>query len=115
MDFSVALFELMPDGRYFLLSYFMGRASYAKDIMHRNLLVPGKKETIPFTNSYMTSRKLARGSRIAIILNINKSAFEQINYGTGGDINKETIKDAGVPLNIKWFGDSYIKLPVWKE
>lgn len=115
MDFSVALFELMPDGRYFLLSYFMGRASYAKDIMHRNLLVPGKKETIPFTNSYMTSRKLARGSRIAIILNINKSAFEQINYGTGGDINKETIKDAGVPLNIKWFGDSYIKLPIWKE
>lgn len=115
MDFSVALFELMPDGRYFLLSYFMGRASYAKDIMHRNLLVPGKKETIPFTNSYMTSRKLARGSRIAIILNINKSAFEQINYGTGGDVNKETIKDAGVPLNIKWFGDSYIKLPVWKE
>jgi len=115
MDFSVALFELMPDGRYFLLSYFMGRASYAKDIMHRNLLVPGKKETIPFTNSYMTSRKLARGSRIAIILNINKSAFEQINYGTGGDVNKETIKDAGVPLNIKWFGDSYIKLPIWKE
>ncbi|MGN6292896.1 MAG: CocE/NonD family hydrolase [Chitinophagaceae bacterium] len=115
MDFSVALFELMPDGRYFLLSYFMGRASYAKDIMHRNLLVPGKKETIPFSNSYMTSRKLARGSRIAIILNINKSPFEQINYGTGGDINKETMKDAREPLNIKWFGDSYIKLPVWKN
>lgn len=114
MDFSVALFELMPDGRYFLLSYFMGRASYAKDIMHRNLLVPGKKETIPFTNSYMTSRKLSKGSRIAIILNINKSPFEQINYGTGGDVSKETVKDAGEPLNIKWFGDSYIKLPVWK-
>lgn len=114
MDFSVALFELMPDGRYFMLSYFMGRASYAKDIMHRNLLVPGRKESLPFTNSYMTSRKLSKGSRIAIVLNINKTPFEQINYGTGGDVNKESINDANEPLKIKWFGDSFIRLPAWR-
>ncbi|RYY14505.1 MAG: CocE/NonD family hydrolase, partial [Chitinophagaceae bacterium] len=112
MDFSVALFELMPDGRYFMLSYFMGRASFCKDIQHRNLLVPGKKETLPFTNTYLTSRKLRKGSRVAVVLNVNKSPFEQINYGTGGDVNNETIKDAGAPLQIKWFTDSYISLPV---
>ncbi|WP_428662219.1 CocE/NonD family hydrolase [Runella sp.] len=114
MDCNVVLFEVMPDGKYFYLSYFMGRASYAKDIMKRQLLTPGKKESIPFTNSYMTSRKLSKGSRIAAIININKSPFEQINYGTGKDINTETIKDATVPLQIKWLNDSYLKIPVWR-
>src|SRR6218665_683810 len=112
MDLSLAVFELMPDGTSFLLSYFMGRASYAKNIQKRNLLKPGKKETIPFTNSYMTSRKLSKGSRIAVVLNINKTPFEQINYGTGKQVSEETIKDAGDPLEIKWFSDSFIRLPV---
>lgn len=112
MDFSVALFELMPDSSYFMLSYFMGRASYAKDIHHRNLLTPGKKESIPFSNTYMVAKKIAKGSRIAVVLNINKSPAEQINYGTGKAVSSETIKDAGEALKIKWFEDSYISLPV---
>jgi predicted acyl esterase len=114
MDFSIALFELMPDGTYFYLSYFMGRASYAKDNTKRHLLTPGKKEAITFTNTYITSRQLQKGSRIVAILNINKSPFEQINYGTGKEVNAETIKDAGTPLRIKWYNDSYLKIPVWK-
>jgi len=114
MDYSVALFEVRPDSSYFLLSYFMGRASYAKSRLKRHLLKPGKKETIPFSNTYMVSRKVAKGSRIAIVLNINKSPFEQINYGTGRDVNSETIADASEPLRIKWFCDSYIDLPVFR-
>lgn len=114
MDYSVALFEVRPDSSYFLLSYFMGRASYAKSLQKRSLLTPGKKATIPFSNTYMVSRKLSKGSRIAIVLNINKSPFEQINYGTGKDVNLETIADAGEPLRIKWFCDSYIDLPVFR-
>ncbi|PZR28467.1 MAG: peptidase S15 [Citrobacter freundii] len=115
MDFSVALFEMKPDSSYFMLSYFMGRASYAKNIQQRNLLTPGKKETIPFTNTYMTSKKLSKGSRIAIVLNINKTPFEQINYGTGKPVSEETITDAGAPLEVRWLGGSFINLPVkWR-
>lgn len=114
MDYSVALFEVRPDSSYFLLSYFMGRASYARSTQKRHLLKPGRKETIPFSNTYMVSRKLAKGSRIAIVLNINKSPFEQINYGTGKDVNLETIADAREPLRIQWFCDSYIDLPVFR-
>jgi hypothetical protein len=112
MDYSIALFEEMPDGKYFYLSYFMGRASYATGNTERKLLVPGKKTSLPFTNSYFTSRKLSRGSRIVIIVNINKSPFEQINYGTGKNVNEETIQDAGEPLKIKWHNDGFIDLPV---
>jgi putative CocE/NonD family hydrolase len=114
MDFSLALFEILPDSSYFLLSYFMGRASYARNSQKRILLRPGKEENIPFSNSYMTSRMLRKGSRIAVVLNVNKSAFEQINYGTGGDVSSETMRDAGEPLRIKWLPDSYISLPVSK-
>lgn len=114
MDYSVALFEVRPDSSYFLLSYFMGRASYAKSLQKRSLLTPGRKATIPFSNTYMVSRKLSKGSRIAIVLNINKSPFEEINYGTGKEVSRETIADAGEPLRIKWFCDSYIDLPIFR-
>ncbi len=114
MDYSVALFELTPEGKYFYLSYFMGRASYAESPSVRKLLTPNKQTALPFSNTYLTSKKLNKGSRIVIIVNINKSSNEQINYGTGKDVNKETIADSGEPLQIKWFTNSYIKIPVWE-
>lgn len=115
MDYSAVLFEQMPDGKYYYLTYFMGRASYAKDNKQRALLTPDKKTALPFSNSYFTSRKLSKGSKLVLIVNVNKSSSEQINYGTGKDVNEETIKDAGVPLEIKWYNDSFIKIPIWKN
>lgn len=112
MDYHMVMFEEMPDGKYFYLTYFMGRASYATNAEKRHLLKPKQMESIPFTNSYITSRQFSKGSRIVILLNINKSPFEQINYGTGKNVSDETISDAKVPLQIKWFNDSYINVPV---
>jgi uncharacterized protein len=92
----------------------MGRASYAKDQSKRQLLKPGQKLTIPFWNSYITSRKIAKGSRLVIVLNVNKSPDEQINYGTGKNVSDEAIGDAKLPLKIRWYTDSFIQIPVWK-
>lgn len=114
LDFSLTLFELMPDGKYFYLSYFMGRASYAKDKSNRQLLKPGQPQNIPFRNSYIACKKIRKGSRIVIVLNINKSPNEQINYGSGKDVSDESIGDAVKPLEIKWFNDSFVRIPVWK-
>ena len=108
------MYEQMPNGKYFDLGYTYQRASYAKDRSKRQLLYPGKKEEIPITNSYMTCRQLSKGSRLIIVVNINKENGIQINYGTGKDVSDETIADATEPLEIKWFSDSYIKMPVWK-
>ncbi|TAH06747.1 MAG: CocE/NonD family hydrolase [Sphingobacteriia bacterium] len=115
VDYSIVLFEQMPDGKYYYLTYFMGRASYAKDNKKRELLTPDKKTALPFSNSYFTSRKLSKGSKLVVIVNVNKSSSEQINYGTGKDVSEETIKDAGELLVIKWYNDSFIKIPVWKN
>ncbi len=113
MDISLALYELMPNGKYFFLSRYVGRASYAKDNSKRQLLQPDKKECIPFDNTRFVSKKIYKGSRLVILLNINKHPFEIINYGSGKPVTDETFKDAGEPLKIKWHNDSFIKLPVW--
>ena len=105
----------MPDGKYFFLTRYVGRASYAKDNSKRQLLQPDKKESIPFDNTRFVSKKLVKGSRIVILLNINKHPFEIINYGSGKEPTDETIKDAGEPIVIKWFNDSYIEIPIGKD
>ena len=112
MDVGVVLYEVMPDGKYFHLSYFLGRASYAKGMEKRELLRPGVIESIPFERTRMVSRRLSKGSRLLVVLNVNKNPSAQINYGTGKDVSNETILDAKAPLKIKWYTDSFIKIPV---
>jgi predicted acyl esterase len=114
MDISIALYQQMPDGRYFQLSWYTARASYIKDRSHRALLTPGRRQELMFRNGRLTSRRLEAGSRIVAVLSIVKQPDFQINYGTGKDVSDETIADAKVALQIKWFGDSYLDVPVWK-
>lgn len=114
IDVSMALYEQMPDGKYFFLTRYVGRASYAKDNTKRMLLMPNKKENIPFDNTRFVSKKISKGSRLVILLNVNKYPFEIINYGSGKLVSDETIKDAGESLQIKWHNESFIRIPIFK-
>jgi len=88
------------------------RASYAGDRTKRELLQPEKIETINMTNTFITSRQLQKGSRIIVLLGVNKNPEWQVNYGTGKDVSDETITDATIPLKIKWYNTSYIQFPI---
>jgi predicted acyl esterase len=114
MDIGVVLYEVLPDGELFHLSYFVGRASYARDMSARQLLSPGKVETIPFDKTRMVCRRLSKGSRLLGTLNVNKNRNAQINYGTGKDVSDEDISDAKKPLQIEWLNDSFVRIPIWK-
>lgn len=113
VDYSVIVYQLTPKNKYFHLSYYIGRASYAKDREQRNLLTPNQKTQVSFDNSKLISKKLEKGSRIVVVVNVNKNNNAQINYGTGRDVNIESIKDAEIPLKITFTGNSSISLPVW--
>lgn len=113
MDVSLALYELKPDGKYFFLTRYVGRASFAKNNTNRQLLKPNQKESIPFENTRFVSKQISKGSRFVILLNINKHPFEIINYGSEKPVSEETLNDAGEPLQLKWHNDSFIKIPVW--
>ncbi len=115
MDISMAFYELRADGKYFFLTRYIGRASYAKDNSKRTMLQPDQKETIPFSNTHFVSKQIRKGSKLVILLNINKHPFEIINYGSGKAVADETMKDANEPLQIKWYSNSYIKVPIWKQ
>ena len=115
IDISMALYELQADGKYFFLTRYVGRASYAKDNTDRQLLIPGQKEFIPFSITRLVCKRIEKGSKLVILLNINKHPFEIVNYGSGKEVSEETISDAGEPLQIKWHNESYINIPVWKN
>jgi len=113
-DFEINLYEQTPAGRYVFLTSYWARTSYVREHNHRHLLTPGKRERLDFDAIRLMSRQMEAGSRLAVVLHVIKESGRQINYGTGKDVSDETIADAGAPLEIKWYGDSYIDFPIVK-
>lgn len=114
-DTEAYLYQIKPDGKSFLLSSHLVRASYAKNNEVRQLLEPGKTEQIPINNSIIISKKIEKGSKLVLLVGVNKNSSWQINYGTGKDVSDETIRDSGEPLEIKWYNDSYVEIPIYQE
>ncbi|SDQ29176.1 hypothetical protein SAMN05421664_1003 [Chryseobacterium soldanellicola] len=113
VDLYISLYELMPDGRRFFLSSYVKRISYAKNTESRNLLTPNKKESIRVSdNNTFVSKKINKGSKIVVMIGVVKSPFWEINYGTGKKVSDENISDAKEPLEIKFYNNSYMEIPV---
>ncbi len=112
-DFGVNLYELTPEGKYFHLSFYIGRASYSESREQRKLLTPNTPTTLTFENTRIASKKISKNSRVVIVINGNKNSFGQINYGTGRDVSKESINDARIPLELKINTESKIIIPIW--
>lgn len=112
LDFRLELYERTARGEYVQLSYYLARASHVADRTRRRLLTPGRRQQLPFESGRLTSRLLAAGSRLVVVLRINKGPMAQINYGTGRDVSDETVADAGEPLSIRWLATSFVDLPV---
>ena len=111
-DFQVALYELTSAGDYVQLAPYWSRASYTGHPGERRLLTPGKRNSLDFESMRLMSRRLQPGSRLVVVLSVIKEPGRQINYGTGNDVSDETIVDAKEPLQIRWFTDSYVALPI---
>lgn len=111
-DFEIDLYELTPHGDYVQLSSYWSRASYIGDLRHRRLLTPNRHERVDFQGNRLMSRQLQQGSRVVAVVKVIKEPGRQINYGTGGDVSAETIHDAKTPLEIHWYNDSFLELPI---
>jgi putative CocE/NonD family hydrolase len=114
MDLNIMMFEHLAGGDYIRLfspTYEL-RASYAKDRVHRHLLKAGERQELTFKSERLTSRRLQPGSRLIVVLGINKRPDREINYGTGNDVSEESIEDGKIPLKVRWHNDSYIDIPI---
>jgi putative CocE/NonD family hydrolase len=116
MDLYIMLYERLASGDFIRLfnPAYEFRASYARDRVHRHLLKAGERQELAFRSERMTSRQLQAGSRLVMVLGINKRPDREINYGTGNDVSEESIADGKIPLKIRWYNDSYIDIPVRK-
>jgi hypothetical protein len=115
VDLRVSAYELLSSGDYVqLFEPYVFRASYAQDRVHRHLLRAGERQTITFKMERLTSRKLQAGSRLVLVLGVNKRPDEEINYGGGEDVSAESLEDPDdrEPVKLRWYGDSYIDIPV---
>jgi hypothetical protein len=114
MDLNIALYELQESGDYIYLfnPTYEFRASYVRDRASRHLLKAGERQELTIRSERITSRRLQAGSRLVMILGINKRPDREINYGTGSDVSEETIADGEIPLKIRWYNDSYIEIPI---
>jgi uncharacterized protein len=113
VDLVMMLYELRSTGEYVKLfdPAYAFRASYAKDRVHRHLLVAGVRQQLPFQSEKMVGHQLQAGSRLVLALGINKRADSQVNYGSGKDVSEETIADGHAPVRIRWHDGSFIEIP----
>jgi hypothetical protein len=113
VDLVMMLYELRSTGEYVKLfdPAYAFRASYAKDRVHRHLLLAGVRQQLPFQSEKMAGHQLQAGSRLVLALGINKRADSQVNYGSGKDVSEESITDAHAPVRIRWHDGSFIEVP----
>lgn len=113
VDLVLMLYELRSTGEYVKLfdPAYAFRASYAKDRVHRHLLIAGVRQQLPFQSEKMVGHRLQAGSRLVLALGINKRADQQVNYGSGKDVSEESIADAHAPVRIRWHDGSFIEIP----
>jgi predicted acyl esterase len=113
VDLHVSLYEQLASGEYVRLAEpYEFRASYAKDRVKRKLFSAGVRQQLQFRSERLTGRRVQAGSRVVLILGVNKRPDRQLNYGTGDDVSEESLDDAAVPLRIRWYSTSYIEIPM---
>jgi putative CocE/NonD family hydrolase len=112
VDLNVSLYEQTAGGDVVLLfEPYDFRASYAGHRDQRRLLRAGERQMLPFTAERLTARKLARGSRVVLVVGVNKRPDRQINYGSGKAVNAETIEDIEWPLRVRFHARSVVEMP----
>jgi putative CocE/NonD family hydrolase len=114
MDLTISLYEQLPNGERFALfdPPYEFRASYANDRVHRRTLHAGERQQLNFRSERITSRLLQAGTRLVVVLGVNKRADQEINYGAAEDVRAQYIENAGDPLRIRWYANSYLEIPI---
>jgi putative CocE/NonD family hydrolase len=114
-DFAVNLYEILPDGGSVLLTGDVLRARYRESLRQERLVKPGEVNRYVFTGFNYVARRLAKGSRLRLVLSSPNTIYLEKNYNSGGVIADETAKDARtahVTLHHDAEQPSCLELPV---
>jgi putative CocE/NonD family hydrolase len=93
-DFIAAVYEIKSDGSSVSLSDDLLRARYRKSFRDAEPVKSGAVERYDFDHFTFQARRIAKGSRLRLILAPINSQWSQKNYNTGGVVSNESGKDA---------------------
>ncbi len=82
VDLTLALYQRLPDGSYlklFTTRRYSSRPSYARDLANRHLLKSGVRQQLQFHSGRLLSRTFVAGSRLVLVLSVNKRPDQEIN------------------------------------
>jgi len=118
VDFMVTLSEVLADGSRIQLTQDLMRARYRQSLVQEELVRPGEIECYEFKSFTFFSRRIARRSRLRLLISSPNSIHIQKNYNRGGVVAEETGADACI-AHVTLFHDrehpSYLELPVVRD
>lgn len=116
-DFSVTVFEILHDGTSILLTQDQLRARYRESLRQEKLVTPGQINRYEFNGFTFFSRRIAKGSRLRLVLNCPNSIYAQKNYNSGSAVEKESGNDARtarITLYHESAYPSFLEIPIVK-
>jgi len=93
-DLEADLYEILPDGGSVALTGASMRARYRESLREAKPVMPGKIEKYVFDNFTFFARRIAKGSRLRLVVRSINSTGSEKNYNSGGVVAAETGKDA---------------------
>jgi predicted acyl esterase len=93
-DFEVLLYEILPGGGSVQLTGDSLRARYRESTRKAALVAPGEIVKYEFHGFTFFSRRMAKGSRLRLMLRSPNSIQLEKNYNSGGVVAKESGRDA---------------------
>ena len=93
-DLAAFLYEIGADGRGIQLGSEIFRARYRKSLREPALVKPGAVERYDFDDFSFIARRVAKGSRLRLVIGPLNTRFFEKNYNSGKSVADESGKDA---------------------
>jgi hypothetical protein len=114
-DFYVRLSEVMLDGKAIALTQDLMRARHRRSFRDEQLIVPGEINQYAFDRFTFFSRRIAKGSRLRLVVCCPNTIYLEKNYNGGGIVAEETGRDART-AHVTLYHDaahpSYLHVPI---
>lgn len=93
-DFRADLYEITQEGKSIRLAQDLLRARYRESLRQEKPVPPGSVERYEFSGFPFFCRRIAKGSRLRLVLSCPNSIYLEKNYNGGGVVAHESGKDA---------------------
>jgi putative CocE/NonD family hydrolase len=114
-DLGATLYEIKPDGTSVQLTSDIKRARYRESLRQEKLVTPGEIDRYVFDSFTFVSRRLAKGSRLRLVVGASNTINLERNYNSGGAVAGESAKDART-AHVTLYHDaqhpSFLELPM---